>query len=146
MFWSLMLSCLVYKSIGPGPLSSVSTEQLFNAGHESAEPAAHSIQSALSKPIMNYLPRICKLLSALPLVVSALGLNVDASHNGDVAVEIDMGRFSAPHRLPEDVAPKSEQGWRITSKKLEEYQVDIGYEIHQGFLTVSQMIINGFIH
>lgn len=71
---------------------------------------------------MNHLPLLCKLLSALPLVVSARGLYVDASHNGDVAVDIDMGRFTASHQLPENVAPKSEQGWRITPKTLEKFE------------------------
>lgn len=86
----------------------------------------------------------CALLAALPFVVSVPGVHVEFNGNGRLAIDVDnkddipRPRLQVPASHQEPPNPR----YRKTDEKLGEYEVDLGYEIHQGHLTESGKYVN----
>lgn len=77
-------------------------------------------------------------LLSFALHVHAASVHVDVSNDGDIAVDVGMKpkSFSRPERQRSG-QPVHTSG--KTAHKLEEYQVDLEYEIHGGVLSVSNI-------
>ncbi len=75
-------------------------------------------------------------LLALGLQVHASFVHVDVSRDGDVAVDVDMKR-KVSARPERQQSGKPIYPPRKTAHVLEDYQVDLEYEIHAGFPSVS---------
>ena len=77
-----------------------------------------------------------KLLAALLMANDVAGLHIDFAGNGHVAIDVETpGAYGSPPRSPPHVPlppPRSQN----TGDELKDRQIDLGYEIHQGFFTV----------
>ena len=84
---------------------------------------------------MKLLTFVLTTLPAILYLVSAGTVHLDISSSGDVAVDIDTHAQKSTS-FPEARAKKSFRPRRPKAQILEDYQVDLYYEIHQGFLSV----------
>ena len=85
---------------------------------------------------MKYLPLGFLALSIHAVIANANRVHVDISQNGDIAVDIDNNKASPTRQKPERV-DKPIYPSRNKAHVLEKYEVDLGYEIHSGLLSVS---------
>src|SRR5689334_16540907 len=90
-------------------------------------------------------------LAAQGLLASATSIHVDVSQDGDIAVDLNTDPRPAP-RVPtakqSERTRTREQGRKGSVKPLElkENQVDLWYEVHQGFLSVSFAANATYLH
>ena len=77
-------------------------------------------------------------LLAFALHVHAAVVHVDVSRDGDIAVDVNMKPKSSL-RSERGQSGQPVYAPRKAAHVLEDYQVDLEYEIHAGLLSVSQM-------
>jgi hypothetical protein len=75
-------------------------------------------------------------LSAFSLFVNARVLHLDVSDGGDVSVDIDLDQKPSG-RTRRGSTDRAVPPLLKKVRTLADYQVDLDYEVHQGFLTVT---------